>query len=376
MTEPTKAQLDQLADKWLKGTLTPQEKEILDRWYDLDATKPLPWTGKDNLEEELSNRLLDNIVKKSKGSRTSKTNWQISTAAMLLISLSIVYLCLSKSENKSNQEHIANATPIKPGTNSAVLTLANGEKINLNDTASGQVAVQSGIRIIKTPNGALIYEAVNSTVDKNKGHGYNTIEAPLGGQWQVILPDRSHVWLNAKSKLKYLVNFTGKERRVELEGEAYFQVAKDKHHPFIVVSKDQEIKVLGTQFNVNAYPDETAIKTTLIEGAVTINEKTLLKPGQQSIFSQGVAKVVTADIEMETAWKNGLFFFDDEPIEDIMKRIARWYNVEIVYQNVNKDYLFGGSISRYSDLQKVLEKLELTESVHFKIEGRKVFVMK
>jgi ferric-dicitrate binding protein FerR (iron transport regulator) len=376
MTEPTKAQLDQLADKWLKGTLTPQEKEILDRWYDLDATKPLLWAGKDNLEEELSNRLLDNIVKKSKRSRTSKTNWQISTAAMLLISLSIVYLCLSKSENKSNQEHIANATPIKPGTNSAVLTLANGEKINLNDTASGQVAVQSGIRIIKTPNGGLIYEAVNSTVDKNKGHGYNTIEAPLGGQWQVILPDRSRVWLNAKSKLKYLVNFTGKERRVELEGEAYFQVAKDKHHPFIVVSKDQEIKVLGTQFNVNAYPDETAIKTTLIEGSVTINEKTLLKPGQQSIFSQGVAQVVTADIEMETAWKNGLFFFDDEPIEDIMKRIARWYNVEIVYQNVNKDYLFGGSISRYSDLQKVLEKLELTESVHFKIEGRKVFVMK
>ncbi|WP_316817611.1 FecR family protein [Pedobacter nyackensis] len=376
MTEPTRAQLNQLADKWLKGTLTPQEKEILDKWYDMDATEPLTWTGKDNSEEELSNRLLDNVKKKTKGGRTLKMNRWISAAAVLLISASAVYLWLPKSENKDNKEQVVNATPIKPGTNRAVLTLANGEKINLNDTASGQIAVQSGIRIIKTPDGGLIYEAVNPTTNKNTAHDYNTIEAPLGGQWQVILPDRSHVWLNAKSRLKYPVNFRGKERKVELEGEAYFEVTKDKQRPFMVVSKNQEITVLGTHFNVNAYPEETAIKTTLIEGAVVINKKTHLKPGQQSIFNQGVAKVVMADVEMETAWKNGRFIFDGQDFKTIVNNISRWYDVDISYDPALADLHIGGRISRTRNLEGVLKMLEGTGDIKIKIEGRRISMTK
>ena len=376
MTEPTRTQLNQLADKWLKGTLTPQEKQILDVWYDLDANESLTWKGKDNSEEELGNRLLDNIKKKRRGARTLKMNWRVSAAAVLLISLSFAYLYLTKSEHKDNQKQIASATPIKPGTNKAVLTLANGEKINLSDTASGQVAVQSGIRIIKTPNGGLIYEAINSSADKNRVNDYNTIEAPLGGQWQVILPDRSHVWLNAKSRLKYPVNFTGRERKVELEGEAYFEVAKDKQHPFIVASKDQKIKVLGTHFNVNAYPEETVIKTTLIEGAVAINEKTILRPGQQSIFNKGETKVVMADVEMEIAWKDGRFIFDGQDFKTIINNISRWYNVDISYDPALADLHFGGRISRTRNLGGVLKMLEGTGDIKFKIEGRRISMTK
>jgi len=376
MTEPTRTQLNQLADKWLKGTLTPQEKQILDVWYDLDANESLTWKGKDNSEEELGNRLLDNIKKKRRGARTLKMNWRVSAAAVLLISLSVAYLYLTKSEHKDNQKQIASATPIKPGTNKAVLTLANGEKINLSDTASGQVAVQSGIRIIKTPNGGLIYEAINSSADKNRVNDYNTIEAPLGGQWQVILPDRSHVWLNAKSRLKYPVNFTGRERKVELEGEAYFEVAKDKQHPFIVASKDQKIKVLGTHFNVNAYPEETVIKTTLIEGAVAINEKTILRPGQQSIFNKGETKVVMADVEMEIAWKDGRFIFDGQDFKTIINNISRWYNVDISYDPALADLHFGGRISRTRNLGGVLKMLEGTGDIKFKIEGRRISMTK
>ncbi|MCX2452244.1 FecR family protein [Pedobacter sp. PLR] len=385
MTPISRSDLNRLADKWLKGTLTPKEKEILDKWYDLETAEPLQWTGGDESEEELNIRLFSNIKNGRQDTRVLKIRWSIAVAASLLLFYSIAYFYSPGTKDKNKKEQITNAGSIHPGTNKAILTLANGEKISLNDSISGQVALQSGMEITKTANGALVYEIVNSISNENAALQYNTIEAPLGGQWQVVLPDGSHVWLNAKSSLKYPVKFAGGERKVELHGEAYFEIAKVKGIPFRVQSNNQVIEVLGTHFNVNAYSDEASTITTLIEGSVKVSatflnnklsKDLILQPNEQSILSQKDVQVISVDAGSAIAWKNGLFLLEDEGLESIMRRISRWYDVEVVYKDVDKTIQFGGSVSRYENVAQVLDKLELAGGVHFKIEGRRIIVMK
>jgi len=198
------------------------------------------------------------------------------------------------------------------------------------------------------------------------------------------LPDGSNVWLNAESSLTYPTSFSSFiERKVELKGEAYFEVAHNKEKPFIVhtlsLSEDmnQEIEVLGTHFNINSYENEDAIKTTLLEGAVRIKTprtEAILKPKQQSSLGKHGLRVVTIDTEGAVAWKNGYFMFDDEGLESIMRKIARWYDVEVEFQKVNKEQMFSGTVSKFTDVAKVLNKLELTGGVHFEIIERRIIV--
>lgn len=272
---------------------------------------------------------------------------------------------------------------IDPGSNKAFLTLTNGAKINLTSADNGTLAKEAGIQIVKTADGQLIYE-IKGQEHLNAPSLYNTIETPKGGQYQVRLPDGTKVWLNAATKLKYPLNFIGAaERRVELDGEAYFEVAKDKNHPFRVMSGAQDVEVLGTHFNINAYADEKNIKTTLLEGAVRVNVlgtgknkgHEVLKPGQQAILSSNQLNVIAVDAGAEAAWKNGSFAFVDEPIESIMRKVARWYDVEIVYKGDMREKVFAGTISRYDNIEKLLGAIALTNTVHFKIEGRRVIVM-
>lgn len=269
---------------------------------------------------------------------------------------------------------------VKPGSNQAVLTLANGKRIILNASVEGEIAEQSGISIKKTAEGQLIYTLsdAGTTASIGTAAAFNTIETPKGGQYQINLPDGTRVWLNAASSLKYPVRFDGKERKVSLQGEGYFEVAKDKHKPFKVSSGGQELEVLGTHFNINSYADEPSSKTTLLEGAVRLSphggQDLVLIPGQQAVLASGRMKVGMVDPEEVMAWKNGNFVFNDEGLESIMRKISRWYDVELSYQRKPSDLTFTGVVSRSKNISAVLNALDKTGKVHFKVEGKKVTV--
>ena len=267
---------------------------------------------------------------------------------------------------------------IRPGHHQAILTLADGRKISLQDADTGTIAEQAGFRITKTSDGQLVYIADRQTGAEDAAPSYNTIEAPAGGQWQVMLPDRSRVWLNAMSSLTYPVHFSGNERKVELKGEAYFEVSPDRAKPFKVESAGQTVAVLGTHFNILAYADEPLIKTTLFEGSVKVSAggaSVVLKPGEQAQRSGSrVAVTNQTDLEEVIAWKNGYFKFNDN-LEGIMSKIARWYNVEVDYDyRPDPSYTFSGKISRARSLNEVLEVMEYTGKVHFTIEERRIIV--
>ncbi|MEI2271592.1 DUF4974 domain-containing protein [Sphingobacterium sp. ML3W] len=266
---------------------------------------------------------------------------------------------------------------ISPGKQSATLTLANGEQIRLQETMNGQIADEMGIKISKSNDGQLIYEVGGNV---GAGAGNHILSTTKGETYRIKLPDGTQVWLNAASALKYPMRFAleGK-REVELTGEAYFEVAKDPKHPFIVKTSGQQIKVLGTHFNVNSYADEPVLRTTLLEGSVEVsssNQKLRLLPGQQSsLNTNGVLKLQQVDTAPIIAWTSHEFMFDGDDIESVMRKIARWYNVDVIYQGKKTTEKFGGGISRFDDVKQVLNLLENTGAVHFRIEGKTLYVL-
>ena len=328
----------------------------------------------------------------------SRLWFKFTIAAVLIFCAGIAVFFYSDNQDALRNEKSLRAD-ILPGGNKAVLTLADGSKVVLDETVKGNVSDQAGIRITKTEDGNLVYtvqEGQGKQEDK-AGRLTNTISTPRGGQYQVNLPDGTRVWLNAESVIKFPVSFSKlKERRVKLEGEAYFEVAKvmiknpdlkgkELRMPFVVECNKQTIEVMGTHFNVNTYADNKEAKTTLLEGAVKVlptngsaTDQKILKPGQQAKVSRNshAIQVIQIDPLTEIAWKNGQFFFENEPIEDIMKEIARWYDIEVVYQADVSDKTVWGSVTRYANVSKVLSILELTGEIHFKVEGRRIIVQK
>ncbi|UKT65953.1 FecR family protein [Pedobacter mucosus] len=334
-------------------------------------------------EEEWERLYLTMNEKASKPTDSrSKLWWTFSAAASLLI-ISTIALLFYKGE-KPAVPHIVNVKPAQeliPGGNKAILTLANGKKIILDGKNNGIIASQTGITISKTSNGQLIYQlskVADQSVDQD---AYNTIEVPKGGQYQVTMADGTKVWLNAMSSLKYPLNFKANERKIELDGEGYFEVAKNPKAPFRVQTRNQVVEVLGTHFNINAYRNEKAIRTTLLEGSVKVqssgNGKTvLLSPGEQASLTDNLLGVKEIDVELAVAWKNGNFMFNKDNLENIMRQLARWYDVEIIYANEKvKNNLLSGTTSRFENASQVFDILELTGLVHFKVEGRRVIVM-
>lgn len=311
-------------------------------------------------------------------------SWLKIAAVFLLCSGTALFFYLQKINAQ------AQLSAIVPGGNKAVLTLADGSRIILDQAANGSLARQAGIQVSKTNDGQLIYSVMEQHVGDGKTNALtdltNTISTPKGGQYQVNLPDGTKVWLNAASELKFPLSFAKlKERRVELHGEAYFEVEKDASKPFIVKSEQQTVQVLGTHFNINSYADEKETKTTLLEGSVKVNpiggndaDQVVLKPGLQAQVFSGVKQVnvLRVDPQAAVSWKNGQFFFEDEPIENIMMQVARWYDVEIVYQDDLSGKTVWGSVTRYASVSKVLSIVELTGGIHFKVEGRRITVLK
>ena len=306
---------------------------------------------------------------------------RLAAAAVILVTLSAGAFFYYAAQNS-----VELAQDIAPGGNKAILTLANGEKIILTDAKNGELSAHGGGVVTKLADGKIVY-----TVKPGKSGNAtpNSIETPKGGQYQVVLPDGSKVFLNAASVLTYPASFADlKERRVRLKGEAYFEVAKaimkgqgEKHKgermPFIVETDKQEIKVLGTVFNINSYADEPIAKTTLIEGSVIVKaagRRELLAPGYQASTGADGLKINEANMDEVLAWKNGYFMFESEDIATVMRKISRWYNVDVVFEGELPKDGFGGTVSRFSNVSKVLRKLELTNKVHFRIEERRIIV--
>ncbi len=317
-----------------------------------------------------------------------RTWYRVAAAAIILLLLSVGgYFIFNRAAQKQIAQTEKRQQPYKndiaPGGNKAILTLANGTQIILDSAANGALTQQGNTKIIKLDSGRLAYNALN---EKPGEVLYNTISTPRGGQYQIVLADGSKVWLNAASSLRFPASFTGKERKVELAGEGYFEVAKNAAMPFRVsvnpgspAGRDMQVEVLGTHFNVNAYDDEGVIKTTLLEGSVKVskgNDVGFIKPGQQArLYNSGHIKII-ADVDAEDAisWKNGYFSFDKDDLPTVMRQIARWYDVEISYEGNIPKREFGGKIDRNSNASQVLKILEESK-VHFRIEGKKIIVM-
>lgn len=302
-------------------------------------------------------------------------------AAALVGALSIAtWLYIQKQPTTISATNIAQSN-IAPGGNKATLTLANGSIITLDGAITGNIANENGVTIQKLNNGQLAY---NKSAIRNPASeiSYNSLTTPRGGQYQVTLPDGTQVWINSASALKYPTAFTGRDRVVELSGEAYFEVAKNSRQPFRVKVNDLEVQVLGTQFNIHAYPDENNVRTTLVAGGVAVSRgasRAVLQPGQQATAHKELNTLVTAqaNITKALAWKNGLFIFDDTNLKSILQEVARWYDIEIVNQTGKplSTEPYGGVISRNKNLTQVLELLERSGNYHFKVEGRRVMVL-
>ena len=345
---------------------------------------------KDNIFDSILND--ERVYQKSDSGKfilsNSRAWYQIGVAASLLVILSIgLYFYSNRTfddqKTIAKSEIIQQKVIIQPGGDKAVLTLSDGSKIILEDAKKGLLANQAGVSIQKTADGELLYSFAKNMrriPEANPSEViYNKIETPFGGKYQINLPDGSKVWLNSASSLRFPAFFSGKTREVELNGEAFFDVAKNPDMPFKVITKDQIVEVLGTQFNINSYADEESFKTTLIEGSVKVIYKDrviLLNPGQQFQPSLKSSKVIEADTEEVTAWKDGYFLFKDEDIQSIMRKISRWYNVDVSYSGEIPDVGFGGNISRSKGIDEVLNVLQLTDAVHFKVEGRRITVMR
>lgn len=360
-----------LLERYSQGQCTDDEKALVEAWYNQAGDRYPYDLGNEEIEYQL------NTIEASLPhvQRTTLPLRRWLAAAAIIIAVSTVLLFYFRPEMP---ETTRAAILIPPGGDKATLTLADGRTVVLDDKSAGALAVQAGVKITKAADGQIVYQAEAGSPDKGPVQ-FNTIETPAGGQYQVKLPDGTHVWLNASSSLRYPVRFGDKERRVEINGEGYFEVAHDKKKPFKVVAPHQEIEVLGTEFNVMAYSDESSVQTSIIGGVVRIyanNSSAILTEGLQSQVTSSSLQV-TKDVDMNdvTAWKNGRIQFTNARIESVMRMLSRWYDIEVGYSGQEVGATFGGSMSRKKNLQEVLKVLESTGDVHFKIEGRRVTVM-
>jgi transmembrane sensor len=375
--------IKKMIDKYVAGTATDEEISFVEMYYSYqersEAVK-FPDEDVELLQKSGFEKIKNQISKKPERKAGIVKFYKYASAAVLLLSCATAYLFLKEYKNvKVPAVAVHKKVDAAPGSNSAILTLGNGTKIVLNEQSNKKLKELSGQAFIKAQKGQLVY--VNTAYQNDHQEIVNnTVTTPKGGQYQVVLPDGTQVWLNAASSLTYPVFFTGSKRVVKLEGEGYFEVAKNKTMPFHVETGNQDVEVTGTHFNINSYMDDSSINTTLLEGRVIIHSRgktQLLFPTQQaSVFlNSAEIKVKTVNTEEEIAWKNGLFQFDNTNLKNILNQLERWYNIKVDYHHLPfKRY--NGMISRNSNLSAVLTMLELTGNIKFELEENKVLKVK
>ncbi|MFB9109466.1 FecR family protein [Flavobacterium gyeonganense] len=373
--------------KKIHNTLTPEEESVFDLWYNQSAANRAYFAKvQNNYQTDIKDINLDDawkaIDKNISPEKNKNQFYKYAAAAsiVLLLGTGIFYF------TKPQQQIIKVAEKpkdIAPGGNRGILTLSNGKQIVLSDISAKDTIAHEGekeeVTIKMDANGVITY-TINPDADVSKAdaNSFNTLSTPTGGQYNIVLADGTKVYLNTVSSIKYPTRFNGKERIVELEGEAYFEVAKNKNKPFIVKSDTQTIEVLGTHFNVHAYHNEPSVKTTLLEGSVAVtskDQKAVLKPGEQSNVTANVSRITIrkVDIEAAIAWKNGRFKFDNADLKTVMKQLERWYGIKVEYRGDVSDVRFNGGTFMNKNLSEVLKVLELS-NIKFKVEGKTIVV--
>lgn len=369
----------------LTGTIDEKDRLVLARWLDederhreeyADILESLKTGNEAWKDQERGRQLMESRWGAVKSHTVQKTGrwitWSKYAAVIVLfVSIGIFWLV-----NEEKQE-VENGTvaQIEHGSMKAQLVLANGKKVDLRPETSLQLEEVGGTRILTSDN-RIKYSGKDSLAGQSAEVKYNTLIVPRGGEFSLELADGTRVWLNAESRLRYPVAFTGKERKVEMEGEVYFEVAKNKEKPFIVTVNGVDIRVLGTSFNVSAYQEE--VVTTLVEGKVQLkkgNEQVILSPNQQAIWSDDEFRVKQVDARNYVLWKEGIFYFEDVDLETILDDMARWYNVNVFYMNpALKEMKFSVEIRRYGDINEILRRIGQTKRVKFEIKDRTINV--
>lgn len=391
---------DQLSEKELEelsnglSQLSEKEQEELFKMYAPLWQQAKAGTLPATTAEPNWQQLLNVAVSSGNTATTSrviplyKRAWLRYAAVFVLIAAGGYLWLTSKPVTKQKQQApIAYQQPvqIKPGGNKATLTLSNGNNITLDSAINGSLVMQGSTQVMKLQDGSIIYK---NGAGENSETLYNTISIPKGGQYQLTLADGTKVWLNASSSLHYPVAFNKKNRTVNLEGEAYFEVAKDRSRPFQVFYKNMKVEVLGTHFNIMAYEDEQATKTTLLEGSVKISaitersgqagraQSAILKPGEQAVATANAPLTIhhSSDVEEAVAWKNGFFHFDKADMPTVLRQVARWFNLEIVYKGPVSQDLFSGKIERNLPLQSILNLFKQS-NLNFELKGRTLIIL-
>lgn len=386
-----------MVNAFLEGRLSGEESDKLSAWIAQNDQNRQTWaqlTDPDYLEKRLAYwntpdlntnwRRIESEIRKHRPAQLTAFRKSFKYAAILLPFLLIGAAAwyLVTNANKSNSTHALDLaqTHILPKGKVARLVLGNGQVINLSDSLPDAITEKDGTTL-RNKGSILSY----SSGDKeNAMMIYNTLIIPKGGEYQVTLSDGTKVWLNAASSLRYPTRFKGDERKVFLSGEGYFEVAKDVKHPFIVEAGNTEVKVLGTRFNMSAYTEDAKKRITLAEGSVRVGQKgeeeerengVLLKPGYGAIVKEDYIQVRKVNVQAALAWKDGMFIFDSESLGSIMKKLSRWYNVEIKYENgVDTLFHFTGRIKKHEELSGILHLIELTGKVKFSVEGNEIDV--
>ena len=394
----------ELFGRYLQNQCTREEIKVLLRHFNTGENEALLKTlvrqqleEEEELETSVNPQLLHQVFEKVKQTIATSGDeektiispaqkrawWRVAAAASVLVLIATTILVLADRKQTGKATAMEQKNPAKeiaPGRSNAVLTLGDGSMIVLDSAANGDLAQQGAAKIFKL-NGQIAYNKTGETTDL--APVYNSLSTAKGNQYQLILSDGTRVWLNAASSLRFPTAFNGKERRVEVSGEAYLEVAKDPTKPFKVsirsaTGKTGEIEVLGTHFNINAYDDEAGVKTTLLEGAVKVqNSKSTkrLVPGQQAeLTTKGITINSGIDVSQVVAWKEGYFWFNNTDLSSLMRQVARWYDVDVVFEGKASADAFSGKIARSVPLQKLLKVLELND-VKLRLEGRKLIVM-
>lgn len=378
-----------LLDKAASGTITAAEQAMLAerlRRVDAAAFRQLMEQYQETVLQQgvpgepdtlLFEKIKGRIASLEERPRLVSSRWRTyaAAAAILLLVLAGGAYWFNSRPAATGIAAVQQEPNIAPGGNKAVLTLADGTQVTLDSAGTGTLAQQGGINVLKLDSGQLAYQGMSA---QGQAMQYNTLTIPRGGQFRLTLPDGTRVWLNAVSSLTYPVAFNGKDRTVELQGQAYFEIAQQPDKPFRVKVRDMEVQVLGTHFDIMAYADEQAINTTLVEGALLVKQGAVtqrLRPGQQAVRNNAASTLTVqpADVDKVTAWKSGFFEFDDADLPAILRQLSRWYDVEIVNETKGETGLFWGRINRQLPLASVL-KLLASNGVHFKINGNKVII--
>lgn len=370
----SKSAFEDILRRYIDGETTEEESAYVEKWYEglkeKDIDSVVPSINED--KEEIYLRIRK-VLFEDKKPTARIIGWSVRIAASIIFIAGIA-LFYQYLYNKNHHPH--EAVTLVPGSDKATLTLADGSVLLLDQQKLGDLGSDGGANISKPDSGTIVYTAsrVGTPVQ------FNTIHTPTGGQFSLILPDGTKIWLNSVTTLKFPTRFTGKERRVTITGEAYFEVAKNKDMPFVVdIPGKQSVTVLGTHFNVSAYDDDEMIRTTLAEGSVRVHVSNtrgvvVLKPGQQSVAVPGqpIVTLEHVDLDQVLAWKEGYFSFNRTNISEIAKQFSRWYGAEVVIDPDVKNQTFSGRIPRSADIQKVLKILETTNTVNFSVIGKQI----